>query len=113
MIKIYHNPRCRKSRETMELITERGKEIEVIEYLKHPPSEEELSRIIGLLGIKPEELVRKGEALFKENYKGKDLNDQQWVKVMVENPKLMERPIVLSDNKARIGRPPEKVLEII
>lgn len=112
-MKIYHNPRCRKSRETLSLIEEKGIKPEVIEYLATPPSSSQLKEIISMLGIKPFELIRKGEEIFKEKYKGKELSDEEWVQAMVENPKLIERPIVVSDGKAIIGRPPEKVLDIL
>ncbi|GAB4230022.1 MAG: arsenate reductase (glutaredoxin) [Ekhidna sp.] len=112
-MKIYHNPRCRKSRETLSLIEEKGIKPEVIEYLATPPSSSQLKEIISMLGIKPLELIRKGEEIFKEKYRGKELSDEEWVQAMVENPKLIERPIVVSDGKAIIGRPPEKVLDIL
>ncbi len=112
-MKIYHNPRCRKSRETLEIINQSGKEVEIIEYLNDTPSENELKEIISLLGISPEQLLRKNEAIFKENFKGKALTDDQWIKVMVENPKLIERPIVIDGKKAVLGRPPENVKSLL
>jgi len=112
-MKIYHNPRCSKSRQTLNLIKEKGAEVEVIEYLKVIPSEKELSHIIKLLGIKPEKLLRKGEVDYKENFKGKTLSDNAWISAMVQYPKLIERPIVVSDNKAILGRPPENVLDLL
>ncbi len=112
-MKIYHNPRCRKSRETLEIIKQSGNEVEIIEYLKDTPSENEMKEIIGLLGISPEQLLRKNEAIFKENFKGKTLTDDQWIKVMVENPKLIERPIVIDGKKAVLGRPPENVKSLL
>ena len=108
-MKIYHNPRCRKSRETLELINNSGSAVEVIEYLKETPSANDLSVILSKLKLKPEQILRKGEKLFKEEFKGKKLTDQQWIKAMVENPILIERPIVVKGNKAVIGRPPENV----
>ena len=113
MAKIYHNPRCGKSRQTLSLLQERTSEVKIIEYLKTPPTKEELRSIVKKLNIEPEALIRKGEAIFKENFKGKDLTDDEWVNVMVENPKLIERPIVINNGKAAIGRPPEKVIEIL
>lgn len=112
-MKIYHNPRCSKSRQTLSLIKEKGAEVEIIEYLKVIPSEKELSAIIKLLGIKPEKLLRKGEADYKENFKGKILSDEEWISAMVQCPKLIERPIVVSGNKAVLGRPPENVLDLL
>lgn len=110
---IYHNSRCGKSRCALEILNEKKEAIEVIEYLKNPISETDLTKIIKLLGIKPIELVRKGEEVFKQNYKDKQLSDNEWIKAMVENPILIERPIIVKNNKAVIGRPPEKVLEIL
>ena len=113
MIKIYHNPRCRKSREGLQILENSGKEFEIIKYLDDIPSEEELAKIIKKLNINPIQLVRKNEKVWKENYKGKDLSDHEIVKAMIENPKLIERPIVINNNKAVIGRPPETILEYI
>ncbi len=112
-LKIYHNPRCRKSRETLALIEDSKTEVEIIEYLKTPPSQEELGAIIELLGISPEKLLRKGEAIFKEQFKGKSLSDQEWIEAMVEYPKLIERPIVVKGDQAIIGRPPENVEKLL
>ena len=113
MIKIYHNPRCRKSREGLQILENSGKEFEIIKYLEDIPSEEELAKIINKLNIKPIQVVRKNEKVWKENYKGKDLSDHEIVKAMIENPKLIERPIIINNNKAVIGRPPETILEVI
>ena len=113
MITIYHNPRCMKSRQTLALIEDKGENFIVKEYLKTPPTKEELKQIVDLLEIKPLDLIRKGEAEFKEHFKGKDLSDDEWLDAMVSYPKLIERPIVIYENKAVIGRPPEKVLDII
>ena len=113
MIRIYHNPRCRKSRETLNLLLEKGIEPLVIEYLSNPPSRTELEEIIGRLGIKAENLVRKGESLYKEQFKGNVYSDQEWIELLVNNPKLIERPIVDNGAKAAIGRPPENVLQLL
>jgi len=113
MIKIYHNNRCSKSRNGLQILEESGKEFEIVKYLDNVPSEEELNAIVKLLGISPIELVRKNEKVWKENYKGKDLTDAEIIKAMVENPKLIERPIVINGNKAVIGRPPENISSII
>jgi len=112
MLKIYHNTRCKKSRETLQLIEEAGAMVEVIEYLKVTPTAEELGEIVQKLGIKPEELIRKNEAVYKEQYKGKDLSDTEWLNAMVANPKLIERPIVVKGDEAIIGRPPENVKKL-
>ena len=113
MITIYHNNRCRKSREGLALVENSGKPYKVIKYLEETPSVEELSGIINLLGIKPMELVRKNEAIWKSDYKGKTLSNAEIIEAMVEHPKLIERPIVIHGNQAVIGRPPEKILDII
>lgn len=112
-MKIYHNPRCRKSRETLQLIEGKGADVEIVEYLNTPPTEAELKEILGKLNMKASEIVRKGEAIFKENFKGKELSEEEWVKALVENPKLIERPIVVKGDKAVIGRPPENVEELL
>ena len=113
MIKIYHNTRCSKSRCTLDILKEKNEQYEIIEYLKNAPSKEELENIIKMLGITPLELIRKGESIFKENYKGKELSNSEWIDVMIENPILIERPIVINDGKAVIGRPPESILSIL
>ena len=112
MTKIYHNPRCGKSRQTLALLKEKESNFEIIEYLKTPPSAEELKSILELLKMKPLELIRRGESIFKENFKGKELTDDQWIKAMVENPILIERPIVVKNGQAILGRPPENVNEL-
>jgi len=113
MIKIYHNNRCSKSRCGLELLEQSGKEFIVIKYLEDVPTKNELKDIINLLGIKPIDLIRKNEAIWKEQFKGKTLSDAQIIDAMLKNPKLIERPIVINGNKATIGRPPEKILDII
>lgn len=113
MIKIYHNPRCRKSREGLQLLENSGKEFEIIKYLETVPSEAELTEIINLLGISPIQLVRKTEKIWKENYKGKELSDVAIIKAMIENPKLIERPIIINKNKAVIGRPTEVITTVL
>lgn len=112
-MKIYHNPRCRKSRESLELLQDKGVDPEIILYLQTPPSKQELKEIISKLGIKPVQLIRKGESIFKEKFKGKELTDAQWIDAMVNYPKLIERPIVIDGNKAVIGRPPVNVLQLV
>ena len=112
-IVIYHNPRCSKSRQGLEIVENSSKEFEVVKYLDNTPSEEELKEIISLLDISPIQLVRKNEQVWKDNFKGKDLSESEIIKAMVDNPKLIERPIVINGNKAVIGRPPETIKEII
>jgi arsenate reductase len=112
-MEIYHNPRCSKSRNTLNIIKEKGKEVNIIEYLKTPPTKNELIAIIKKLGIPARDLVRKSEQDYKDHFKGKDLSDEEWIEAMVKYPKLIERPIVINGDKAVIGRPPEKVLEIL
>ena len=112
-MKIYHNPRCSKSRQTLALIQENGVEPEVVFYLGNIPSTEELRDLLSKLEITPMQLIRKGEKDWKENYKGKELSDAQLIQAMIAHPKLIERPIVVKDNKAVLGRPPENVLELI
>tara|TARA_R110002072_G_scaffold48038_5_gene131401 strand:- start:4230 stop:4571 length:342 start_codon:yes stop_codon:yes gene_type:complete len=113
MIKIYHNPRCRKSREGLEIIQNSGQAFEIREYLKEIPSTDELASLIKLLGISPIDLVRKNETIWKENYKGKTLSNSEIIAAMIANPKLIERPIVINNNKAIIGRPPEIIKQIL
>jgi arsenate reductase len=113
MIKIYHNPRCTKSRQGLEILENSGKKFEVIKYLDAIPSEEELTEIIELLNIAPIDLVRKNEKIWIENYKKKELSDKDIIIVMIQNPKLIERPIVININRAVIGRPSENILTIL
>jgi arsenate reductase (glutaredoxin) len=110
---IYHNPRCTKSRATLALLNERGIEPKVVEYLQTPPTAKELKAIVSKLGIKPEELVRKGEDVYKEKFAGKTLTDAQWIQALAANPILIERPIVVHGDQAVIGRPPENVEKIL
>ncbi|MEL4308527.1 arsenate reductase (glutaredoxin) [Joostella sp. CR20] len=113
MIKIYHNPRCRKSREGLQIVEESGKEYEVVKYLDDVPSEKELREVINCLGIKPINLVRKNEAIWKDNFKNKILTDDEIIQAMLNHPKLIERPIVIKNNVAVIGRPPENIKAIL
>ncbi|UXX79428.1 arsenate reductase (glutaredoxin) [Reichenbachiella carrageenanivorans] len=113
MTKIYHNPRCSKSRQALALLEEKNENIEIIEYLKSSPTKAELTELVAMLGISPLDLIRKGEAIYKEEYKGKDLNDEAWIDAMVAHPILIERPVVVKNGKAAIGRPIEKVIDIL
>lgn len=113
-VKIYHNPRCSKSRQTLALIQQQGIEPEIVNYLETPPSIDELTTVLSLLELAPQALMRKRETEYKDS--GLDdlsLNEDQQIKLMVEFPKVIERPIVLANGKAAIGRPPESVLEIL
>ncbi|MCR9214084.1 MAG: arsenate reductase (glutaredoxin) [Proteobacteria bacterium] len=113
-VEIFHNPRCSKSRQTLAILEEKGVEPQIVEYLATPPSEARISEILKMLGMAPRELMRKGEAEYKDNnLSNPDLTEDQLIQAMVDFPKLIERPIVISGGKARIGRPPESVLEII
>lgn len=113
-VEMLHNPRCSKSRQTLAILQENGVEPQIIDYLATPPSKERLQEILDLLGMSPRELMRKGEDIYKENnLAGPDLSDDALIQAMLDHPKLIERPIVLANGKARIGRPPESVLEII
>ena len=112
-MKIHHNPRCSKSRQALSLIQEKGENPKIIEYLKERILIEDLGFLLGMLKIKPIELIRKNEQIWKENYNEKELTDDEIIMAMVENPKLIERPIVVKNGKAIIGRPPEKVLNLL
>lgn len=113
MITIYHNPRCSKSRQGLEILENSGKEFEVVKYLDEPISEEQLKEIISLLGIQPIDLVRKNEAIWKSDFKGKELSDNEIISAMVKHPKLIERPIVVNNGNAVIGRPAENIKALI
>ncbi|MGL1885618.1 MAG: arsenate reductase (glutaredoxin) [Reichenbachiella sp.] len=113
MTKIYHNPRCGKSRNALAILKEHNEEVDIFEYLKTPPSISELTEIINLLEIEPTDLIRKGEKLFKEEFKGQEHTHPEWIEIMVQNPILIERPIVIKNGKAAIGRPPENILNIL
>ncbi len=112
--KIYHNPRCSKSRQTLQLLHERGSEPEIVEYLKTPPSADELHRILDLMGMSPRDLMRRKESEYKASgADNPELSDDELIQLMVTHPKLIERPIVVNGGKAAIGRPPEQVLDIL
>lgn len=113
-VKIYHNPRCSKSRNTLQILRDRGIEPEIIEYLKTPPSVNELTKILDLLAMAPRQLMRRGEKIYKEQGLNDDsLSDKKLVAAMVADPILIERPIVLANGKAALGRPPESVTDIL
>ncbi len=110
---IYHNPRCMKSRQTLNIIREAGIEPEIVEYLKNPPTTGELEKILAQLHLNPQAIVRKGEQDFKTRYKDKNFTDKEWIRILSENPKLIERPIVIKGNTGVIGRPPENVKSLL
>jgi arsenate reductase len=114
-VTIYHNPRCSKSRGTLELLQDQGFDPRIIEYLKSPPTSDELQSICAALDVSPKELIRTGESRFSEL--GLSLDDDrsgaEWCKILSENPILIERPIVRAGDRAAIGRPPENVLKIL
>jgi arsenate reductase len=112
-MKIWHNNRCSKSRNTLSILEEKKANFEVVNYLENPPTEGELKDVLKMLGIKAQDLVRKSEEAYKANYKGKELDEEGWISAMLAHPKLIERPIVINNGKAVIGRPPENVLTII
>lgn len=113
MIKIYHNPRCSKSRQGLEILEQSKKSFEIIKYLDNPFTIITLIKLVKLLKISPIQLVRKGEKDWKEHFKNKSLSDEEVIEAMIEYPKLIERPIVVNGNKAVIGRPPSLILDII
>ena len=112
-MKILHNPRCRKSREGLGILEESGLDFEIVDYLNNPLSEKEIKDLLKKLDMEPLDLVRKTEAIWKENYRGKDLSPQQVIEAMAQNPKLIERPVVIAGNRAVIGRPPESIKELL
>jgi arsenate reductase (glutaredoxin) len=113
-VTIYHNPRCSKSRQTLQLLHDKGIEPEIVEYLKTPPDAETLSGLLKMLGLTPRELMRRKEAAYKDNALDDDsLDETALIAGMVANPVLIERPIVVKGGKAALGRPPEAVLDIL
>lgn len=113
MISIYHNPRCSKSREALDILKTTKIDHEIINYMDGSLSVETLKKLIKLLNIKPIELVRTNEPIWKENFKNAELSDDAIISAMAKHPKLIERPIIVHGNKAVIGRPPQKILEIL
>lgn len=114
MTKIYHNPRCSKSRETLKLLQDKGIEPEIILYLETPPDAKTLKDLLKKLGLKPRELMRTKEAEYKEQgLNDPELSDDALIEAMIATPKLIERPIVVNGKKAALGRPPEQVLDVL
>jgi len=109
MYTIYHNPRCKKSRAGLQYATEKKMKLQIREYLKEPLTEAELTHLVMKLNLKPFELIRTQEQIYRKELKRLNLNDQEWIKVMVENPKLIHRPIVEGKYKAVVGDPPENI----
>ena len=112
-LRIYHNARCSKSRAACTLLTEGGLQVEIVNYLENPPTRKELRDLAAKLGMAPSELVRRGESIYKERYAGLDLSEEAWLEALVAHPILLERPILVRGEKAVIGRPPERVLELL
>ncbi len=112
MVTIYHNPRCKKSRAGLEFLKSKTGDFTIVEYLKNPLTEKELAGLLMKLNKKPVEMIRTQEAVYKQNFKGKTFTDEEWIKIMIENPKLIKRPIVVKENKAVWGDPAENINEL-
>ncbi|MGE5356344.1 MAG: arsenate reductase (glutaredoxin) [Deltaproteobacteria bacterium] len=106
---IFHNPRCGKSREALQYLQQKNVEFQIVLYLHDTPSFEEMKQIISKLKIKPLDLIRKKENIFKENFSGQDLSDDEWIHILIQHPILIERPLIISDRSAVIGRPKENI----
>ena len=113
MIKIYHNPKCKKSREGLKYLQDKGIDMEIVNYIKEGISEQELSEIVMKLNLKPADIVRTQEELYRKELKGRNFTDREWIKILSENPKLIERPIVMAKHKAIIAQPPDKADELL
>ena len=113
MVTVYHNPRCSKSRQTLELLKSQGVDTQIVLYLETPLNTAELSVLVKKLGISAQQLIRKSEQDYKDNFRGLDMTEEQWLEAMSQYPKLIERPIVVNGDSAALGRPPENVLEIL
>ncbi len=113
MIQILHNPRCNKSRCGIQFLKDKNIEFREILYLENPLTKEEIITILKKLGIKPFDWVRKTEEIYKTNYKGRTLSDDEWIDALVQHPKLIERPVIINGNKAVIGRPTENIASIL
>ncbi len=112
-ITIWHNPRCSKSRQALALLDDNGCEKEIIKYLEQTPNKSEIKKVLAMLGISPRELMRTKEDIYKELDLKNENNEEKLIEAMAENPKLIERPIIIKGNKAIIARPPEKALELL
>lgn len=111
--KIYHNPRCSKSRATLELLQQRDVDIEIVEYLKQPPSADDIRQILSQLGLAARDIIRSKETAFVDSGLSLDASEPELIALMVQQPSIIERPIVVAAGQARIGRPPENVLELL
>ena len=109
MIKIYHNPRCRKSRAGLSYLETKNVDFEIIDYIKNPISEAQLAELLMKLNKNPQDIIRTQEDVFKKEFKGKNFSDEEWIKIMIEHPKLIHRPIIVKDYKAVLGQPPEEI----
>lgn len=112
MYHIYHNPRCGKSREMLKILHQKSENVTVVEYLKNCPTFEQLNGILAKLGIPAHDLIRKNESIYKDKYQGKELSEKEWIQAMVDHPILIERPIVIKEDKAIIGRPVENLTKL-
>jgi len=112
-MEIWHNNRCSKSRNAIQLLDEKKADYEVFYYLETPPNEKQIKELLSKLGMKAEDLIRKGEKDYKENFKGKELSEKEWISAMAKYPKLIERPILVKGDKAVVGRPTENLLELL
>ena len=112
-MKVYHNPRCRKSREVLAILKSKNCQVEIIEYLKNPPKRAEIKHLIKMLNICAFDLIRKEERIFKENYKNKKLKEEEYIQILCLHPILIQRPIIIKDNFAVLGRPPINVLDLL
>lgn len=110
---IYHNTRCRKSREGLAFLREKGFEPTIVDYLKNIPTAEEIKLLLAKLNMPVEDVIRKEERIFKEKYRGKEFNTDEWIQILRDNPKLIQRPIIVSRTKAVIGRPLENINQIL
>jgi len=110
---IWHNPRCSKSRAALELLRERGLDLHVVEYLKSPPSRAEIKSVLGKLAIPAEALVRKGEDVYRDQFKDRTMTADQWLDALAAHPVLIERPVIIRGGRAVLGRPPENALELV
>ena len=109
MLRIYHNPQCKKSRAGLQHLQSKGIPFEIIEYIKNPLSEKQIEKLLVKLNSRPQEILRKQEDYFKKNLKGKNFHDHEWIRILSQNPKLIQRPIVEVDYKAVIGNPIENI----